>query len=328
MNDKLTITNEWDKVFPQSDKVNHKKVTFKNHFGITLVADMYMPKNYVGKLPALAVSGPYGAVKEQSSGLYAQEMAERGFLAIAFDPSFTGESGGTPRYMTSFDINVEDFQAAIDYLISLDNVDGEKIGIIGICGWGGMALQTACIDTRIKATIVSTMYDMSRVAGNGYNDSQDSEEARYQLRVNLNNQRNEDYKNGNYALAGGVIDPLPENAPEFLQGYHAYYKTSRGYHKRSLNSNGGWVIQTNTSMMNVRLFHYSNEIRSAVMVVHGDKAHSFYMGKDAYDNMVKNSRYTNNKELFVIPGATHTDLYDQKDKIPFDKIEKFLRNNL
>ena len=328
MNDKLTITNEWDKVFPQSDKVNHKKVTFKNHFGITLVADMYMPKNYVGKLPALAVSGPYGAVKEQASGLYAQEMAERGFLAIAFDPSFTGESGGTPRYMTSFDINVEDFQAAIDYLISLDNVDGEKIGIIGICGWGGMALQTACIDTRIKATIVSTMYDMSRVAGNGYNDSQDSEEARYQLRVNLNNQRNEDYKNGNYALAGGVIDPLPENAPEFLQGYHAYYKTSRGYHKRSLNSNGGWVIQTNTSMMNVRLFHYSNEIRSAVMVVHGDKAHSFYMGKDAYDNMVKNSRYTNNKELFVIPGATHTDLYDQKDKIPFDKIEKFLRNNL
>ena len=328
MKEELNLVQEWDKVFPQSDKVNHKKVTFKNHFGITLAADMYEPKDYEGKLPALAVSGPYGAVKEQSSGLYAQEMAERGFLTIAFDPSFTGESGGEPRYMTSFDINVEDFQAAVDYLFSLDNVDNEKIGIIGICGWGGMALQTACIDTRIKATIVSTMYDMSRIAGNGYFDEQDNEEARYQSRVNLNNQRNEDYKNGSYALAGGVIDPLPENAPEFLQGYHAYYKTPRGYHKRSLNSNGGWVIQSSTSMMNVRLLHYSNEIRSAVMIVHGDKAHSFYMGKDAYNNMIKDSKYTNNKELVVIPGATHTDLYDQKDKIPFDKIEKFLKDNL
>jgi hypothetical protein len=328
MKEELKLVQEWDKVFPQSDKVNHKKVTFKNHFGITLVADMYEPKDYEGKLPALAVSGPYGAVKEQSSGLYAQEMAERGFLTIAFDPSFTGESGGEPRYMTSFDINVEDFQTAVDYLISLDNVDSERVGIIGICGWGGMALQTACIDTRIKATIVSTMYDMSRVAGNGYFDEQDNEEARYQQRVNLNNQRNEDYKNGEYALAGGVIDPLPENAPEFLQGYHAYYKTPRGYHKRSLNSNGGWAIQSSTSMMNVRLLHYSNEIRSAVMIVHGDKAHSFYMGKDAYDNMIKDSKYTSNKELVVIPGATHTDLYDQKDKIPFDKIEKFLKDNL
>ena len=328
MKEELKLVQEWDKVFPQSDKVNHKKVTFKNHFGITLAADMYEPKDYEGKLPALAVSGPYGAVKEQSSGLYAQEMAERGFLTIAFDPSFTGESTETPRYMTSFDINVEDFQAAVDYLFSLDNVDNEKIGIIGICGWGGMALQTACIDTRIKATIVSTMYDMSRIAGNGYFDEQDNEEARYQSRVNLNNQRNEDYKNGEYALAGGVIDPLPENAPEFLQGYHAYYKTPRGYHKRSLNSNGGWAIQSSTSMMNVRLLHYSNEIRSAVMIVHGDKAHSFYMGKDAYDNMIKDSKYTNNKELVVIPGATHTDLYDQKDKIPFDKIEKFLKDNL
>ena len=328
MKEELKLVQEWDKVFPQSDKVNHKKVTFKNHFGITLVADMYEPKDYEGKLPALAVSGPYGAVKEQSSGLYAQEMAERGFLTIAFDPSFTGESGGEPRYMTSFDINVEDFQAAVDYLISLDNVDSERVGIIGICGWGGMALQTACIDTRIKATIVSTMYDMSRVAGNGYFDEQDNEEARYQQRVNLNNQRNEDYENGEYALAGGVIDPLPENAPKFLQGYHAYYKTERGYHKRSLNSNGGWAIQTNTSMMNVRLFHYSNEIRSAVMFVHGDKAHSFYMGKDAYDNMIKNSKYTSNKEFVAIPGATHTDLYDQKDIIPFDKIEKFLKDNL
>ena len=328
MKEELNLVQEWDKVFPQSDKVNHKKVTFKNHFGITLAADMYEPKDYEGKLPALAVSGPYGAVKEQSSGLYAQEMAERGFLTIAFDPSFTGESGGEPRYMTSFDINVEDFQTAVDYLISLDNVDSERVGIIGICGWGGMALQTACIDTRIKATIVSTMYDMSRVAGNGYYDEQDNEEARYQQRVNLNNQRNEDYENGEYALAGGVIDPLPENAPEFLQGYHAYYKTPRGYHKRSLNSNGGWAIQSSTSMMNVRLLHYSNEIRSAVMIVHGDKAHSFYMGKDAYDNMIKDSKYTSNKELVVIPGATHTDLYDQKDKIPFDKIEKFLNDYL
>ena len=328
MREDLKITNEWDKVFPKSDKVNHKKVTFNNHFGITLVADQYEPKDYDGKLPALAVCGPYGAVKEQSSGLYAQEMAERGFLTIAFDPSFTGESGGTPRYMTSFDINVEDFQSAVDYLISLDNVDSEKIGIIGICGWGGMALQTACIDTRVKSTIVSTMYDMSRVAGNGYFDEQDNEESRYQQRVNLNNQRNEDYKKGEYALAGGVIDPLPDDAPEFLQGYHAYYKTERGYHKKSLNSNNGWAIQTNTSMMNVRLFHYSNEIRNAVMIVHGDKAHSFYMGKDAYENMIKDSKYTDNKELVVIKDATHTDLYDQKDKIPFDKIEDFIRKNI
>ena len=326
--EELNITNEWDKVFPLSDKVNHKKITFKNHFGVTLVADLYEPKEYDGKLPALAVSGPYGAVKEQSSGLYANELAERGFLTLAFDPSFTGESGGNPRYMTSFDINVEDFQSAVDYLISLDNVDSEKIGIVGICGWGGMALQTACIDTRIKATIVSTMYDMSRVAGNGYFDEQDNEEARYNQRITLNNQRNEDYKNKEYKLAGGVVDPLPENAPEFLQDYHAYYKTPRGYHERSLNSNNGWVIQTNTSMMNIRLFHYSNEIRNAVMIVHGDKAQSFYMGKDAYDNMIKDSKYTSNKEFVVISGATHTDLYDQKDKIPFDKIEKFLKDNL
>ena len=328
MVEELKITEEWDKVFPKSEKVNHRKVTFKNHFGNTLVADLYEPKQYEGKLPAIAVSGPYGAVKEQSSGLYAQEMAERGFLSIAFDPSFTGESSGEPRYMTSYDINVEDFQSAVDYLISLDNVDSEKIGIIGICGWGGMALQTACIDTRIKATIVSTMYDMSRVAGNGYFDEQDNEEARYNQRVALNNQRNEDYKNGTYALAGGVVDPLPENAPEFLQGYHAYYKTPRGYHKRSLNSNGGWAVQTNTSMMNVRLFHYSNEIRNAVLIVHGEKAHSCYMGKDSYNNMIKDSKYTDNKELVIVPNATHTDLYDQKDKIPFDKIESFLRENM
>lgn len=328
MKEEIKITNEWDKVFPLSNKVNHKKITFKNHFGITLVADMYEPKSYEGKLPAIAVSGPYGAVKEQSSGLYAQEMAERGFLTIAFDPSFTGESSGYPRYMTSYDINVEDFQSAVDYLTNLENVDSEKIGIIGICGWGGIALQTACIDTRVKATIVSTMYDMSRIAGNGYFDEQDNEEARYNQRVSLNNQRNIDYKNGEYALAGGVIDPLPENAPEFLQGYHAYYKTPRGYHERSLNSNSGWTIQTNTSMMNVRLFYYSNEIRNAVMIVHGENAHSCYMGKDAYNNMIKDSKYTDNKELLIIPNATHTDLYDQKDKIPFDKIETFIRNNI
>ena len=328
MDKELNMTNEWDKVFKLSEDVNHKKVTFKNHFGITLVADMYEPKEYDGNLPALAVCGPYGAVKEQSSGLYAMDLARRGFLTIAFDPSFTGESGGNPRYMTSFDINVEDYQAAVDYLVSLDNVDSERVGIIGICGWGGMALQTACIDTRIKATIVSTMYDMSRVAGNGYFDSEDSEETRYQKRVALNRQRNEDYKNKEYALAGGVVDPLPDDAPEFLQGYHNYYKTKRGYHKRSLNSNNGWAIQTNTSMMNVRLFHYASEIRSAVMIVHGDKAHSFYMGRDAYDNMTKNSKYTSNKEFVLVPGATHTDLYDRIDKIPFDKIEKFLRDNL
>lgn len=324
----MELVEEWDKVFPKSDLVNHKKVTFKNHFGIELVADMYEPKEYSGKLAAIAVCGPYGAVKEQSSGLYAQEMAKRGFLTIAFDPSFTGESGGSSRYMTSYDINVEDFQSAVDYLISLDNVDSEKIGIIGICGWGGMALQTACIDTRIKATICSTMYDMSRVAGNGYNDSFDNEEARYNQRVSLNNQRNEDYKTKEYALAGGVIDPVPEDAPQFLKDYHAYYKTARGYHERSLNSNGGWAIQTNTSMMNTRLFTYSNEIRNAVMIVHGENAHSCYMGRDAYNNMIKNSKYTDNKELVIVPDATHCDLYDQMNKIPFDKIEEFIRKYL
>ena len=329
MNEELNITNEWDKVFPLSDKVNHKKVTFKNHFGITLVADMYEPKNYEGKLPALAVSGPYGAVKELSSGVYAQEMAERGFLTIAFDPSFTGESGGNPRYMTSYDINVEDFQSAVDYLISLDNVDSERIGIIGICGWGGMALQTACIDTRIKATVASTMYDMSRVAGNGYFDEQDNEEARYNQRINLNNQRNEDYKNKEYKLAGGCLElPVPDDVPLFVEEYSEYYKTPRGYHKRSLNSNGGWAIQTNTSMMNTRLFRYSNEIRSAVMIVHGENAHSCYMGKDAYNDMIKDSKYTSNKKLLIIPNANHTDLYDQKDKIPFDKIEEFMKEYL
>jgi len=255
-------------------------------------------------------------------------MAERGFLAIAFDPSFTGESGGTLRYINSPDINVEDFQSAIDYLSNLENVDSEKIGIIGICGWGGFALQTACIDTRIKFTIVSTMYDMSRIAGNGYFDEQDNEEARYQARVSINNQRTEDFKNKEYKLLGGVAEVVPDDAPQFLKDYHAYYKTPRGYHKRSLNSNNGWAVQSNTSLMNTKLFTYSNEIRSAVMIVHGENAHSLYMGKDAYNQMINKSKYTDNKELVIVPNATHCDLYDQKDKIPFDKIEKFINENI
>ena len=328
MIENLNITQEWDKVFLKSEKVNHKKVTFKNHFGITLVADMYEPKEYTGLLPAIAVSGPFGAVKEQSSGLYAQEMAERGFLTIAFDPSFTGESAGEPRYMNSPDINVEDFQSAVDYLSNLENVDSEKISIIGICGWGGMAIQTACIDTRIKTTVASTMYDMSRVSGNGYFDMEDNEEARYKARVLINTQRTEDFKNKDYKLAGGVIDPLPEEAPQFVKDYYAYYKTSRGYHKRSLNSNGGWNITAGTSLMNTRLLYYSNEIRNAVMIVHGNKAHSYYFGKDAYENMVKDSKYTDNKEFLSIDGASHCDLYDKKDIIPFDKIEEFIRKNI
>ena len=326
--EELKLEQEWDKVFPKNENVNHKKVTFINHFGITLVADMYEPKEYEGKLPAIAVSGPFGAVKEQSSGLYAQEMAERGFLAIAFDPSFTGESGGKPRYMNSPDINVEDFQSAVDFLSNLENVDSEKILIIGICGWGGMALQTACIDTRIKSTIAVTMYDMSRVNGNGYFDKEDSEEVRYNKRVAINTQRTEDFKKGEYKLGGGVIDPLPEDAPQFVKDYYAYYKTPRGYHKRSLNSNGGWNVTASTSLMNTRLLYYSNEIRNAVLIVHGDKAHSYYFGKDAYENMIKDSKYTDNKEFLSIEGATHCDLYDQKDIIPFDKIEAFIRKNI
>ena len=321
--EELKLTQEWDKVFPKSDKVDHKKVTFANHFGITLAADMYTPKNAVGKLPAIAVSGPFGAVKEQSSGLYAQEMAERGFLTIAFDPSFTGESGGNVRDVNSPDINVEDFQAAVDFLSVQDNVDPERIGIIGICGWGGMALQTAAIDTRIKATVTSTMYDMSRVAGNGYFDADDNEEARHKMRVALNKQRTADFKAGSYAKAGGVVDPLPEDAPKFVKDYYAYYKTPRGYHKRSLNSNNGWNVTAATSLLNMRLFAYSNEIRNAVLMIHGDQAHSCYMSKDAYADMIKDSKYTDNKELLLIPGASHTDLYDQKNIIPFAKMEAF-----
>lgn len=321
--EELKLTQEWDKVFPKSDKVDHKKVTFANHFGITLAADMYRPKNAEGKLSAIAVSGPFGAVKEQSSGLYAQEMAERGFLTIAFDPSFTGESGGNVRDVNSPDINIEDFQAAVDFLSVQDNVDPERIGIIGICGWGGMALQTAAIDTRIKATVTSTMYDMSRVTGNGYFDADDNEEARYKMRVALNKQRTADFKAGSYAKAGGVVDPLPEDAPKFVKDYYAYYKTPRGYHKRSLNSNSGWNVTAATSLLKTRLFAYTNEIRNAVLMIHGDQAHSCYMSKDAYADMIKDSKYTDNKELLLIPGASHTDLYDQKDIIPFAKMEAF-----
>ncbi len=328
MDEKISLTEKWDKTFQLSEKVNYKKVTFHNRYGITLVADMYEPKEYSGKLSALAVAGPFGAVKEQASGLYAEEMAQRGYLTIAFDPSFTGESSGTPRYMADPSINTEDFQATVDYLSTLDNVDSEKIGIIGICGWGGLALNTAGIDTRIKATIVSTMYDMSRVTANGYFDQENNEEARYNLRVSLNKQRTEDYKNGSYKRAGGVVDPVPEDAPDFVKQYHAYYKTKRGYHRRSLNSNEGWNVIGTMSYLNTKLFAYSNEIRNAVLVIHGEKAHSRYMGEDAYKNMINGNEYTDNKELVIVPNATHTDLYDQKDKIPFDKIDEFLRKYL
>ena len=327
----LNLTMDWDKTFPLSDKVEHSKVTFVNRYGFTLAADMYVPKGVEGKLPAIAVSGPFGAVKEQCSGLYAHTMAERGFLTIAFDPSFTGESSGEPRYMASPDINTEDFQAAVDFLSLNDKVDPDRIGIIGICGWGGMAINVAALDTRIKATVASTMYDMTRVNANGYFDSEDSEEARYGKKVALNAQRLEDLKAGDYQLGGGVIDPLPEDAPYFVKDYHAYYKTPRGYHERSLNSNGGWNVIGCMSFMNQPILKYSNEIRSAVMVMHGDKAHSFYFGKDAYDNMVKDNKYTDNKELLVIPGASHTDLYDggeNKDRIPFDKLQEFFEKYL
>ncbi|MBR4472124.1 MAG: alpha/beta hydrolase [Oscillospiraceae bacterium] len=323
--EELKLTQEWDKVFPKSDKVDHKKVTFINHFGITLAADLYIPKDAAGKLPALAVSGPFGACKEQASGLYAQTMAERGFLTIAFDPSFTGESGGFPRAMHSPDIDVEDFQAAVDFLSVQDNADPDRIGIIGICGWGGMALQTACVDTRIKATVTSTMYDMSRVAGNGYFDSEDKKESRKAMREMVNAQRTEDFRSGAYARAGGVVDPLPEDAPFFVKDYYDYYKTPRGYHARSLNSNDGWCATAGTSLMNTRLFTYAGEIDSAVLLVHGEKAHSCYMSRDAF-KLLKGD----NKELLIVPDAVHTDLYDGggKDAIPFDRIESFLKAHL
>ena len=327
---KLNLTEEWDKIFPKSEKVNHRKVTFHNRYGITLAADLYEPKESEGKLPAIAVCGPFGAVKEQAAGLYAQTMAERVFLTIAFDPSFTGESGGEPRYMASPDINTEDFQAAVDFLSVQDNVDPEKIGIIGICGWGGMALNTAALDTRIKATVTSTMYDMSRVNANGYFDAEDSADARYAKKEALNAQRIVDYKNGSYALGGGVVDPLPEDAPFFVADYHDYYKTDRGYHKRSLNSNGGWNVIGCMSFLNQPILKYSNEIRSAVLMMHGEKAHSCYFSRDAYAAMVKENPYADNKELLIIPDAVHTDLYDGggKDAIPFDKMEQFFRTYL
>ena len=318
MEEKLTLTREWDKTFPQNPQVEHGKVTFHNRYGITLAADLYAPKGASGKLPAIAVCGPFGAVKEQASGLYAQAMAERGFLTIAFDPSFTGESGGTPRYMASPDINTEDFQAAVDFLSLREDVDPKRIGIIGICGWGGLALNTAAIETRIKATAVSTMYDMSRVNANGYFDAMDAD-ARYELRKQLNARRTDDAKNGSYALAGGVPDSLPADAPGFMKDYYDYYKTPRGYHKRSLNSNGGWNVTSALSFINMPLLAYSGEIRSAVLMIHGEKAHSRYFSEDAFKKLKGD-----NKELMIIPGASHVDLYDnQAGVIPFDKIEQF-----
>ena len=325
--EKLTMVKEWDKVFPKSDKVDHRKVTFVNRYGITLAADLYVPKNAKGKLPALAVSGPFGAVKEQSSGLYAQEMAERGFLTIAFDPSFTGESGGTPRYVASPDINTEDFSAAVDFLSVQDNVDPERIGIIGICGWGGMALNAAAMDTRIKAAVASTMYDMSRVNANGYfdyeKDSAVLKKERYANRQALNAQRTADYKAGSYQKAGGVPDVLPDDAPWFVKDYYTYYKTERGYHPRSLNSNGGWNQTSALSFMNMPILSYAGEIQNAVLVIHGEKAHSRYFGEDAFKKLVGS-----NKELVIVPGASHIDLYDNKDKIPFDKMVEFFHKNL
>ena len=323
MEEELNLTQEWDKVFPQSEKVKHCKVTFHNRYGITLAADLYMPLNAEGKLPAIAVSGPFGAVKEQASGLYAQELAERGFLTLAFDPSFTGESGGQPRYVASPDINTEDFCAAVDYLSTREDVDPEHIGILGICGWGGMAVNAAAIDTRIKATVAATMYDMSRVNANGYFDANNNADDRHALRQQLNAQRTEDFRNGTYALAGGVVDPLPADAPQFVKDYHAYYKTPRGCHKRSLNSNGGWNKTSTLSFLNMPILSYAGEIRNAVLLVHGEKAHSRYFSEDTY-KMLKGD----NKELLIVPGASHTDLYDNFEKIPFDKIEQFYREYL
>ena len=323
MQETLNLVTEWDKTFPKSEKVNHRKVTFHNRFGITLAADLYEPKDAKGKLPAIAVSGPFGAVKEQSSGLYAQTMAARGFITVAFDPSYTGESGGEPRYVASPDINTEDFQAAVDFLSVQDNVDPEKIGIIGICGWGGMAVNAAAIDTRIKATVAVTMYDMCRVNAKGYFDAEDSEETRYEKRRALNGQRTADYRNGAYKRAGGVADPLPDDAPFFVKDYYDYYKTSRGYHKRSLNSNDGWNMTSSLSFLNAPLLAYSSEIRSAVLLIHGEKAHSCYFSRDAFEKLT-----WENKELMIIPGAVHTDLYDRTDIIPFDKIVSFFRENM
>ncbi len=320
--EKLNLVYEWDKTFIQSEKVNHRKVTFHNRYGITLAADLYEPKEYQGKLSAIAVCGPFGAVKEQASGLYAQNLAERGFLTIAFDPSFTGESGGMPRYVASPDINTEDFSAAVDFLSVQENVDPNRIGIVGICGWGGMALNVSAMDTRIKATVTSTMYDMSRVNAYGYFDSLD-EDGRYEMKKSLNAQRIEDYKNGEYKRAGGVVDPLPLDAPFYVKDYYDYYKTKRGYHKRSLNSNDGWNVTSSLSFINMPILQFSHEIRSSILMIHGEKAHSCYFSKDAYKHLKGD-----NKELLLIPDAVHTDLYDNVEVIPFDKITEFFQESL
>ena len=326
--EELNLVTEWDKTFPKSGKVHHSKVTFPTRYGMTLAADMYVPMDAEGRLPAIAVSGPFGAVKEQCSGLYAQTMAERGFVTIAFDPSYTGESSGEPRYMASPDINTEDFMAAVDFLSLNEQVDPERIGIIGICGWGGMALNTAALDPRIKATVTSTMYDMTRDNAHGYFDTEDSEEQRYEKKKVLASQRLEDLRNGSYKRAGGCLPlPVPEDAPFFVKDYSEYYK-GRAYHKRSLNSNEGWNVTGCESFMNQPILKYSNEIRSAVLIIHGEKAHSCYFSKDAYEDMTKDSNYKENKELLIIPGAVHTDLYDNLDVIPFDHIEEFMRKYL
>ncbi|HIZ33163.1 MAG TPA: alpha/beta hydrolase [Candidatus Bacteroides merdigallinarum] len=320
--EQLTLTQEWDKTFPQSDKVKHSKITFHNRYGITLAADLYIPKNAEGKLPAIAISGPFGAVKEQSSGLYAQTLAERGFLTIAFDPSFTGESGGQPRSVASPDINTEDFSAAVDYLATRDDVDAERIGILGICGFGGFAINAAAMDTRIKATVASTMYDISRNSANGYFDANDNTDARYKMRRQMNSQRTEDYRNGSYKRT--VMNPKPtDDAPQFLKDYYDYYKTKRGYHPRSINSGLGWNITSSLSFINMPILSYADEIRSAVLLVHGEKAHSRYFSEDAFKKLKGD-----NKELLIVPDAVHTDLYDNMDKIPFDKIEQFFHEYL
>jgi len=321
--DKLELGQSWDKVFPKSDKVDHKKVTFVNRYGITIAADMYTPKNAGGKLPAIAVSGPFGAVKEQSSGLYAQQLAERGFLTIAFDPSFTGESGGFPRRVASPDINTEDFSAAVDFLCVQPNVDDKRIGILGICGWGGIAIQAAINDPRIKATVASTMYDMTRVSANGYFDSEDSPEERNAKRAAMAAQRTEDYRSGSYVRAGGVIDPLPDDAPQFVKDYYAYYKTPRGFHPRSGNSTDGWNVTSNLPFVNFKFFEYADELESAVLIVHGDKAHSYYFGKDTFAKLKGD-----NKQMLTVKGASHCDLYDQLGIIPFDKVAGFYREYL
>lgn len=321
--EQLSLTQEWDKTFPKSDKVDHQKVTFINRYGITIAADMYTPKNAAGKLSAIAVSGPFGAVKEQSSGLYAQQLAERGFLAIAFDPSFTGESGGMPRRVASPDINTEDFSAAVDFLSVQENVDAEKIGILGICGWGGFSISAAANDPRIKATVASTMYDMCRVTSNGYYDANNSAESRNEMRKQMARQRTEDYRNGKYTRGGGVVDPLPDDAPEFVKRYYDYYKTPRGFHPRSGNSTDGWNVTSSFPFINFTLFDRASEIESAVMVLHGDRAHSLYFGKDAFKKLKGD-----NKQLLIVNDADHTDLYDNLEKIPFDEIAAFYKSNL